>query len=293
MHKLIIVTFIILLNTIFALSSKLSGDYESDFCKTMYIGKFETGNYQLIDSVQLDSNGKFSIELPQEKAILLIACKNDKSPDKALNEADNTSSLLFVYDGQDIVYETSWRWHSRYLKIKEGGEPTKTIEFLFEKLMESQSQLAELEKVMDNPTTSSSLQQALVNEYSENIRKYNQIQSNLLHSVEKGSMLESSIMFLHQQEVPAGLKGDERISWLRSHFFDDIDLSNPLIYNNPFFSERVRQYLYIWQPKGISSKTAILESKQEGARLLLDKVNAFPQSLREAMRSVLSKFINL
>lgn len=276
-------------------AANLSGGYGGAQCPKFYIGLYHHGQYQCIDSVMVDTEGEFSTTLPDNrKGILLIACHNDKSAMEALNKADNTSSLQFVYDGQDITYKTSWRWHNSddYLKVSEGGETTRLTGMYVKKRQELYERLASLEAVLDKTDPGSPFFTVVDTEYTETIEKYNRELCNAMSSAALGSMFETILMCLLEPEVPSGLQGEQRVDWLREHLFDHVDLSNPLVYDCPFFMNRLHQYLYIWQPKGMASENEIRQMKSQGIELLKEKVKVYPESIQKALQKCLEVIEN-
>ncbi len=276
-------------------ASRLSGSYGGRQCPKFYIGLYHNGRFECIDSVSLDSAGKFTISLPDNRqGILRIACHNEKNASDALNKADNTSSLQFIYDGQDIVYETSWRWHNSedYLRVLEGGETTKLVSLQVQKQQQLYEHLSALESVLDKTDRNSAFFSTVDAEYTETIRKYNQELQNMQAAAVPGSMFATVLSCLQEPEVPSGLQSEQRVDWLRNHLFDGIDLNNYLVYNSPFFTNRLRQYLYLWQPKGVVSESEIKASQAEGIRLLKEKVQASAPEIMQALDECLSNHLN-
>ena len=276
-------------------AATISGNYQDTVCKKLYIGLYEQGLYQCVDSVVLDAEGRYTTTLPDDRrGMLLIACANDRPADRALNEADNTSSLLFVYDGQDIAYDTSWRWHSSpdYLRVKQGGESTELLQYLHHQRTELYEHLSALETVIDlTEDREGALFAALTEEYGKKLKSYNTTVQNVILVSEPGSLFHVSLENMLEPETPAFLRGEARIDWLREHFFDQAPLDNVLIYNTPFFTTRLRQYLYIWQPKGMASETDIANGKRRGIALLKDRLasaDAASEALDEAVKKIMN-----
>jgi hypothetical protein len=262
MKKLFLVLFVFVCTVNYA--ARISGNYEADICQKMYIGIYQRGSYHPVDSVILDSQGHFSTVIPDSlRGMLLIACANDKPAKQALNEADNTSSLLFIFDGQDITYNTSWRWHSEYLDIKEGGETTLILQQIYRQRVELHRHLAALESVIDKTNERSELFSMLTKEYSNLIKFYNAKVQNVINVSVPESMFRVSLENMLEPETPAYLRGELRIAWLREHFFNGTPLDNVLLYNDPAFTHRLRQYLYVWLPKGLVSETEIAVRKEK------------------------------
>ena len=276
MHKqyLYIITVVLLLFfSVNLRAARLAGSYDGTQCPKLSIGIFENGSYSLITSVTLDSEGKFDIQLPDNrKGVLLIACANGKPAQKALDEADNTSSLQFLYDGQDIVYETSWRWHSYYLKIKQGGAPTQLIDRLSELRSDLHEKLEPMGSLIDNTPAGSEFFATITKEYTRSIRSYNESVKEALSGAPNGSFLKTILTTITEPEPPTGLQGESLIEWLRLHLFDGIDLCAPLTYNSPFFTERLQRYFYIWKPEGLALESEFAVLQERGVELLKTKV---------------------
>ena len=274
----------------------LSGDYNGDASRKFYIGIYRNNGFQLVDSVMISEQGTISVSLKDEwRGILIVACGDyERSWSDAFRNANPETSLQFVFDGQDIEYETSWRYqsHPAYLKYGEGCESTLALKELNKRYNVLQERIYYIEKLIEKTPKESIFQTELQREFSFFINVFNTFCDSVSNNFNGQPFMQLHSQLFKQVIPPDTLTFDQRAEWIAEHLFDYCNLQNPATANIPLFSDKIRQYLYLNMPIGIASTDAIerlqkeaLERLQSRCSFLLPIFQSEEQQLRQQVLS--------
>lgn len=265
----------ILLGLSFGISAQtLSGDYQGLLYNTYYIGKYDKGVFVLIDSVQLDAKGTFvkslSPKLFTPNTLYVVASAGEYNQKKSLANPHPHASIRFVYTGEDVSYQTSWRQETGYLKFIKGGKPNTDISELNTRLQKTQALLGGIESLMLMLENGDPFYNQLIDNYILKASTFNAYCQSIAASYPKGSYMNVYAL-MYQQVVPLeGMSYKDFQSYRSQNFFQFTDLRNPLVANVPMLPAMYRSYLYHNQPVGVEM-SGIIQKMQDDAKAYIQK----------------------
>lgn len=274
-----------LLGIIFCISlavqaQTLSGDYTGFLYRTYYVGKYEKGNYVLIDSLKLNDKGTFSKPLNPTiytPNTLYAVVSEGEYKKKNMASPHPHSSIRFVYMGGDVSYKTSWKQETGYLNFIKGGEASNQIKELNNKLQIVQSQLNSIEQLMGLLEEADPLLKQLMEGYIQKATVFNTYCQSIAEQYPKGSYMNVYAQ-MYQQVVPEKRATYAAFQTYRAkNLFQFTDLRNPLVANVPMLLAMYSSYLYHNQPSGMVASDAI-QKMQDDAKAYIQK-NACAQVL--------------
>lgn len=252
----------------------LTGDYQGYLYQKYYIGKYEKGKYVLIDSLQLDSKGTFTKQLDPKiytaNTLYVVASEGEYKEKKNIANPHPHSSIRFLYMGNDISYQTSWRQETGYLTFITGGEPSNHIKDLNIRLEKIQNLLTQMEQLLELLEVGEPFYNQLMNSYITKATTFNAYCQSIAAKYPKGSYMNVyALMF--QQVVPQKKMNYKDFQNFRAkNLFQFTDLKNPLVANVPMLPAMYKSYLYYNQPSGMAMSN-VIQKMQDDAKDFIQK----------------------
>ena len=252
----------------------LTGDYQGYLYQKYYIGKYEKGKYVLIDSLQLDSKGTFTKQLDPKiytaNTLYVVASEGEYKEKKNIANPHPHSSIRFLYMGNDISYQTSWRQETGYLTFITGGEPSNHIKDLNIRLEKIQNLLTQMEQLLELLEVGEPFYNQLMNSYITKVTTFNAYCQSIAAKYPKGSYMNVyALMF--QQVVPQKKMNYKDFQNFRAkNLFQFTDLKNPLVANVPMLLAMYKSYLYYNQPSGMAMSN-VIQKMQDDAKDFIQK----------------------
>ncbi|TDW47389.1 hypothetical protein EV144_105413 [Flavobacterium sp. 270] len=265
------------------LAGKLEGDYGDYTVRKYYIGFYHAGNWQLLDSTEVNVSGRFSISLPDSlRGSIVVVAADDRTPNNAFKDLHGDISVQFVYEGQDISYTTSWRNNSGYLKYGKGCEATTALKQLNETLAKVQERIYYIQKLQEGISPKDAFYTDLHNQYVTEVKKFNSLCDSVAGNFPKDSYMAIYAAMFKQVCPPKGLTLADTNKWISEHMFDYTSLHNPFTADIPLFKGMLQYYFYINQPVGVVPQEEIEQSKANAKEKLLAKSSG---AVREVVNS--------
>ena len=269
----------------------LRGDYGGTVSRKFYIGVYRDKAFQLVDSLMISDAGILTVPLQNDwRGVIIVACGDyESSWQTAFQNANPETSLQFVFDGQDIEYQTSWRHQSypAYLKYGKGSESTIVLKELKMNLGRIQEKTYYMEKLLEKTSRESDFYKALQEELSKMATQFNTFCDSISADLPVQSFMRLYVQQFKQVVPSADLPMEQRPAWMAQHLFDYCDLQNPLTVHVPLFADKIRHYLYLNMPVGMTPSEDIERSQKEALERLQAECS-FPlpmlQSREQQMR---------
>lgn len=162
--------------------------------------------------------------------------------------------LDFIFNNEDIVFETDFKYPEDSLKIVESAENQVWFEFK-QKEKEFQQRIKEVEMEMDF-----SRQNAKTFETAKWIEAFNQLQQErdklITQIVEKKPELFASKMIKMYCEPfqDGNLTKEERTQIFKNEFFKNLDFSDEALINSSVYTEKVFKYLMSYAQRGLTQE---------------------------------------
>lgn len=270
MNRIAIIVFILFFGKVSAV--KITGDYGDYQCQKFYIGKYEKGDYILLDEFRVDIHGKFSIDLDLlEHCTLLIVCGEGKSSNQAFRESLGENSIKLVYIGEDIEYKTSWKNHSGYLEFLKGGQSYEVLNSLNSQLKQTRERIFYIEKLIQTTSPTDSFFESLSRALEKELKTFNDFCDNISKRFPKDSYM-SLYATMFKQAIPiAKVNSADYKKWKAKYLFDHFDLKNSMVGNIPLFEDMLNYYLYLNQLEGIVSTKELELNQKEAIQMISDR----------------------
>jgi thiol-disulfide isomerase/thioredoxin len=281
MNKKIKLTAFLFCFSFFLHAQVLSGDYQGYLYQKYYIGKYEKGKYVLIDSLQLDAQGTFikklNAKIYSPNTLYVVASEGEYKEKKNIASPHPHGSIRFVYMGNDVSYQTSWRQETGYLNFIKGGEPSNNIKELNINLEKTQTLLTSMEQLLELLEVGDPFYSQLIDKYIQKVTTFNAFCQNIATKYPKGSYMNIYALMFQQVVPQKGVNFKDFQTFKAQNLFQFTDLKNPLVANVPMLPAMYRSYLYSNQPSGMAMND-VIEKMQDDAKSYI-QTNAAPEVL--------------
>ncbi len=272
------VSFFVFCISSFIYSQTLSGDYQGYLYQKYYIGKYEKGKFILIDSIKLDSKGFYSKNLDSKlytpNTLYVVASEGEYKEKKNIESPHPHGSIRFVYLGDDISYQTSWRQETGYLNFKKGGEPSNHLKELSIQLGKVQNIITSFDQLWRQLEADDDFYNHLINSYINKVTAFNNYCKNIASNYPKGSYMYVYALMFQQVMPQKGMKFIDFETYRAKNLFQYTDLKNPLIANIPLLPVMFRSYLHHNQPNGMVMSNEIQKMQEEAKLFIQDNAAA-------------------
>ena len=252
----------------------LSGDYQGYLYNKYYIGKYEKGKYVLVDSLQLDAKGTFVKSLDSKiytpNTLYIIASEGEYKEKKNIANPHPHGSIRFVYMGNDVSYQTSWRQETGYLNFLKGGEPSNHLKDLNIRLEKIHTLLNQMQQLLVLLDVEDSFYKKVMDNYIQKVTAYNTYCQKIASNYPKGSYMNLYALMFQQMVPQKGMKYKDFQSYRAKNLFQFTDLKNPLVANVPMLPAMYSSYLYHNQPSGMVASD-VIQKMQDDAKAYIQK----------------------
>lgn len=252
----------------------LSGDYQGYLYNKYYIGKYEKGKYVLVDSLQLDAKGTFVKSLDSKiytpNTLYIIASEGEYKEKKNIANPHPHGSIRFLYMGNDVSYQTSWRQETGYLNFLKGGEPSNHLKDLNIRLEKIQTLLTQMEQLLVLLDVEDSFYKKVMDNYIQKVTAYNTYCQKIASNYPKGSYMNLYALMFQQMVPQKGMNYKDFQTYRAKNLFQFTDLKNPMVANVPMLPAMYSGYLYYNQPSGMVASD-VIQKMQDEAKAYIQK----------------------
>lgn len=268
---------------------RIQASAPSEKGSTVYLARYWKSNPYVIDSTTVSSNGKFyfSKHEPLESGQYLILIKPDKKIELLIDQQQENIKIDFDRELLNSTIKGSDDTQLYWEYIKEYSKYVSEIERLYNIIQAKDSSKTDQEKAKKD--------------YITLINKIEAIQNNYIKK-NKGTWFATFIK-ANKEVKPPHLFPEtteqkiENGKYLRTHFFDNIDLEDKRLWNTEFFSNQLDYFfknIVSQHPDSIAQATSEVVNKtrnNEGAftEMLSDRYNAAVTSQIMGMENVWAK----
>lgn len=219
----------------------VTGKINDDPLKTVYLLSYYGERNFIIDSARTDSSGsfRFSLAASTPPGMYKIGLGKDLFLD-------------LIFNRENIAFTTGLRALADSLKILSSVENSIYYTFM-ERDREDQSRLELLQPVLDFYPRHDAF-------YDQAGREYEQIQRSAAQAVDSlsrshpGSYAMRIIRLYSTPFIPASLGREERMNYLKQHYFDRVDFTDTALLRSPAYANKAISYLALYSNNRLQQK---------------------------------------
>lgn len=219
----------------------VTGKVADHFLKSVYLLSYYGERTFLIDSVKTDASGRFTVSLPETTPPGLYRVSFGKS-----------GFVDLIVNREKVSFTTDIRALDDSLKILESVENRLYYDFVrWDR--EAQERLELLQPVLDYYPVRNEYYALTATEY-EGIQRESARRSEVIRNDHPGSYAFRLIQLYGTPFLPASLGRDERMAYLKQHYFDQTDFSDTSLLRSPAFANKAISYLALYSNNRLQQK---------------------------------------
>ena len=194
-----------------------------------------------MDSTKTDEKGTFTLKVRMDKPAGLYRCwwEKDKSVDLIVNK-------------EDVEFETTVLDPGDSLRILSSVE-NKLYYWSMQRDRTDQAKLSLLMPVVEFYPVKDAFYREVTNEY-EGIQKAQEKSVDSLVKLYPGSFAVHIWKLQQTPFLPSTLSKEESVSYMKAHFFDNIDFNDTLLLHSNAWSNKAISYLGLWGNSRLTQK---------------------------------------
>jgi len=219
----------------------ITGDIQGLSSKKVYLSGYSGEKLRLIDSTTSDDKGKFIFTLKPTivSGLYRVSWGKDKFLDLILNK-------------ENIVFYTTSENPADSVQILSSLE--NNLYFWYERRERlNQSKLELITPIVDYYPVKDAFYTMVTGEF-ESIQRSQEKAFDSLSGLYPGSYAMRILKLQKTPFLPAALSKDDRVEYLKAHFFDKVDFNDTLLLKSNAWSNKAISYLGLWGNSRFSQK---------------------------------------
>ena len=234
MRYLLLIILIVVANQIFSQNYTLSISVDEYPSSYIYIADFYGDKNNIIDSALTNDDGK-----------AMFAFKKDAYNGMYRLYFNGSKKFVdFIFNNENIILKTEYYYPMDSMKVISSVENIIYYNFLRAD-MEFQMKLELLSPLMTYFPRSDSFYEKAKHKYSDTQDK----REEYILKIEENypdAFATSVLLFKRMPKLPATLTENEKYEFVRSHFFDKVEFTNPFLLRSDVYSSKILEYLTMY-----------------------------------------------
>lgn len=294
-YKSLFILFLLFLS--YNIFAQVSGSFEKNPNTRYYVYLFENGQWNVCDSIVTNEQTYFKQDFPKGN-LLFIKAYFIFDPVKVLKQRTPYNTVELLYDGNPTefafyyidnqIYSKVFRGKSalKYYQLRLNLTANNEIQYRIENLADLYSPTIYLNIGVENKKSTKIFVEQLEDEYRRVTIENNKAIDNLISKESPNTLIYKSFCLLKQHIIPSNLRGESRILWLREHFWDNVNLKDTMLLNLSLFADRIRQFTYINQPRGLIPSQVIDESGRRTIKSVFRKLDTNDSIMQKGILNI-------
>lgn len=294
-YKSLFILFLLFLS--YNIFAQVSGSFEKNPNTRYYVYLFENGQWNVCDSIVTNEQTYFKQDFPKGN-LLFIKAYFIYDPVKVLKQRSPYNTVELLYDGDDTEFIFYYIDNKTYSKVLKGKSALKyyklrlnlftndEIQYRIENLADLYSPTIYLNNGVENKKSTKIFIEQLEDEYRRVTIENNKVIDDLIGKESPNTLISKSSCLLKQHIIPSNLRGESRISWLREHFWDNINLKDTMLLRLSLFADRIKQFTYINQPRGLIPSQVMNESGRRTIKSVFQKLDANDSIMQKGILNI-------